>query len=47
MKAGTKSVFNKEKLLPATQELPFAISHYCCSVMKKKSDEEVRKGNQA
>lgn len=35
MKAGTKSMFNKEKWLPATQELPFAISHYCCSVMKK------------
>lgn len=35
MQAGTKSMFNKEKWLPATQELPFAISHYCCSVMKK------------
>ena len=30
-----KSMFNKEKWLPAAQELPFAISHYCCMVMKK------------
>ena len=32
---GEKSMFNKEKWLPAAEELPFAISHYCCSVMKK------------
>ena len=30
-----KSSFNKEKWLPAAQELPFNISHYCCSIMKK------------
>ena len=30
-----KSMFNKEKWLPAAQELPFAISHYCCMIMKK------------
>ena len=32
---GEKSMFNKEKWLQAAEELPFAISHYCCSVMKK------------
>lgn len=32
---GEKSIYNKEKWLPAALELPFAISHYCCSVMKK------------
>lgn len=30
-----KSMFNKEKWLPAAQELPIFISHYCCNVMKK------------
>lgn len=33
--ADLKSSFNKEKWLPAAQELPFNISHYCCSIMKK------------
>lgn len=34
-KDGKKSMFNKDKWLPASQELPFKISHYCCSKMKK------------
>lgn len=32
---GEKSLFNKEKWLPAARDLPFAISHYCCQKMKK------------
>lgn len=32
---GEKSMFNKEKWLPACQELPFKISHMCCTKMKK------------
>lgn len=31
----TKSQFNKEKWIAASQELPFLIGHKCCSVMKK------------
>lgn len=31
----TKSQFNKEKWLAASQELPFLIGHKCCGVMKK------------
>lgn len=31
----TKSQFNKEKWLAASQELPFLIAHKCCGVMKK------------
>lgn len=34
-KDGKKSMFNKGKWLPASQELPFKISHYCCNKMKK------------
>ena len=34
-KFGEKSMFNKEKWLPAARDLPFAISHYCCQKMKK------------
>ena len=30
-----KSMFNKEKWLPAARDLPFSISHYCCQKMKK------------
>ncbi len=32
---GEKSLFNKEKWLPAARDLPFNISHYCCQKMKK------------
>lgn len=32
---GKKSQFNKEKWLPACQELPFNITHRCCAIMKK------------
>lgn len=32
---GDRSLFNKEKWLPACQELPFLISHMCCNTMKK------------
>lgn len=32
---GDKSIFNKEKYLPACRELPFLIGNQCCSVMKK------------
>lgn len=32
---GKKSQFNKEKWLPACQELPFYITHQCCNAMKK------------
>lgn len=35
-KNGNKSKFNKQKYLPACQELPFLIGAYCCSAMKKK-----------
>lgn len=30
-----KSLFNKQKWLPAARDLPFMISHKCCAVMKK------------
>lgn len=30
-----KSIYNKEKWLPAARDLPFNISHYCCQKMKK------------
>lgn len=33
---GKKSMFNKEKWLVAARDLPIMISHYCCSVMKKR-----------
>lgn len=32
---GEKSLFNKEKWLPAARDLQFGISHYCCQRMKK------------
>lgn len=32
---GDRSLFNKEKWLPAAQSLPFFISQNCCNVMKK------------
>lgn len=32
---GNKSIFNKEKYLPACQELPFLIGSQCCNKMKK------------
>lgn len=32
---GEKSIFNKEKWLPAAREFQFNISHYCCQRMKK------------
>lgn len=32
---GEKSLFNKEKWLPAARDLQFNISHYCCQKMKK------------
>ena len=32
----TKSQFNKEKWLPIARDMPFLISHYCCTVMKKR-----------
>ena len=31
----TKSLFNKEKWLPIARDMPFLVSHYCCTVMKK------------
>ena len=34
-KHGEKSMFNKEKWATACHELPFKISHYCCTKMKK------------
>ena len=33
---GDKSIFNKEKYLPACRELPFLISSNCCGIMKKR-----------
>lgn len=30
------SIFNKEKYLPACQNLPFLIGDFCCSIMKKR-----------
>jgi len=35
MNNNEKSVFNKEKYLPAAQDFPFLISGKCCNVMKK------------
>ena len=32
---GNESIFNKEKYLPACQELPFLIGSQCCNKMKK------------
>lgn len=32
---GDRSLFNKQKWLPAATELPYKISHYCCNKMKK------------
>ena len=32
---GEKSMFNKEKYLPLARDIPVAISHLCCSKMKK------------
>lgn len=32
---GNKSIYNKEKYLPACQELPFLIGSQCCNKMKK------------
>ena len=32
---GNKSIYNKEKYLPACRELPFIISGFCCNEMKK------------
>lgn len=32
---GDRSMFNKEKWYPAATDLPYMISHRCCSVMKK------------
>lgn len=34
-KRGDKSIFNKEKYLPACRDLPFVISGACCRIMKK------------
>lgn len=44
---GKKSAFNKEKWLPAAQDLPFAISHYCCSVMKKSPMKKYSRENKS
>lgn len=32
---GDKSVYNKKKWLPVARDMPFLVSHYCCTVMKK------------
>ena len=34
--ASKPSLFNKEKWLPVARDLPIMVSHYCCSVMKKR-----------
>ena len=33
---GSNSIFNKSKWLPIARDMPFLISHYCCTEMKKK-----------
>ena len=40
---GTTSQFNKERYLPIARDLPVAISHYCCNVMKKKPVKAAQK----
>ena len=40
---GEKSIFNKEKWLPAARDLPFNISHYCCHKMKKSPSKKYEK----
>ena len=44
-KYGKKSKFNKEKWAPACHELPFRISHYCCTKMKKSPMKKFAKQN--
>lgn len=34
-KDNSKSKFNNEKWLPVARDMPFIVSHYCCSKMKK------------
>ena len=31
----TTSIFNKSKWLPVARDMPFLVSHYCCTVTKK------------
>lgn len=42
---GDKSIFNKEKYLPACQELPFLIGGQCCNKMKKTPLSQYQKEN--
>ena len=45
MNMGSKSRYNKTKWLPIARDMPFLISHYCCTVMKKSPLSTFQKAN--